>query len=96
MNILLRPIVTEKMTSQGDKFNRYGFIVDRNANKLQIRKAVEELYSVTVDTVNTMRYGGKVKTRNTKSGLLVGKTAATKKAIVTLAEGNKIDFYSNI
>jgi large subunit ribosomal protein L23 len=96
MNILLRPIVTEKMTSQGDKFNRYGFIVERNANKLQIKKAVEELYSVTVDSVNTMRYGGKVKTRNTKSGLLVGKTAATKKAVVTLAEGNKIDFYSNI
>ena len=96
MNILLRPIVTEKMTSQGDKFNRYGFIVAKNANKLQIRKAVEELYGVTVESVNTMRYGGKVKTRNTKSGLLVGKTAASKKAVVTLAEGNKIDFYSNI
>jgi large subunit ribosomal protein L23 len=96
MNILLKPIVTEKMTSQGDKFNRYGFIVAKNANKLQIRKAVEELYGVTVDSVNTMRYGGKVKTRNTKSGFLVGKTAAVKKAVVTLAEGSKIDFYSNI
>ncbi|MBI5011203.1 MAG: 50S ribosomal protein L23 [Bacteroidia bacterium] len=96
MEILLKPIVTEKMTSQGDKFNRYGFIVAKNANKLQIKKAVEELYSVSVDSVNTMRYGGKIKTRNTKSGLLVGKTAATKKAVVTLAEGNKIDFYSNI
>ncbi|HEX2920361.1 MAG TPA: 50S ribosomal protein L23 [Bacteroidales bacterium] len=96
MNILLRPIVTEKMTAQGDKHNRYGFIVDRNANKLQIKKAVEELYSVTVDSVNTLRYGGKVKARNTKSGLLLGKTAATKKAVVTLAEGSKIDFYSNI
>jgi len=96
MNILLKPIVTEKMTSQGDKFNRYGFIVARNANKLQIKKAVEELYGVTVDSVNTMRYGGKLKTRNTKSGLLKGKTIATKKAVITLAEGNKIDFYSNI
>jgi large subunit ribosomal protein L23 len=96
MNILLKPIVTEKMTSQGDKFNRYGFIVERNANKLEIRKAIEELYGVTVDSVNTMRYGGKIKTRNTKSGFLVGKTAAVKKAVVTLAEGNKIDFYSNI
>jgi large subunit ribosomal protein L23 len=96
MNILLKPIVTEKMTKQGDKFNRYGFVVDKNANKLQIRKAVEELYGVTVESVNTMRYGGKVKTRNTKSGFLVGKTAASKKAVVTLAEGNKIDFYSNI
>jgi large subunit ribosomal protein L23 len=96
MDILLKPIVTEKMTSQGDKFNRYGFLVARNANKLQIKKAIEELYSVTVDSVNTMRYGGKIKSRNTKSGLLIGKTSATKKAIVTLAEGNKIDFYSNI
>ncbi len=96
MKILVKPIVTEKMTAQGDKFNRYGFLVDKNANKLQIKKAVEELYSVTVESVNTMRYGGKIKSRNTKSGLLVGKTAATKKAVVTLAEGNKIDFYSNI
>ena len=76
---MLKPIVTEKMTSQGDKFNRYGFLVAKNANKLQIKKAVEELYSVTVDSVNTMRYGGKIKSRNTKSGLLIGKTAATKK-----------------
>jgi len=93
---LLKPIVTEKMTSQGDKFNRYGFLVAKNANKLQIKKAVEDMYSVTVDSVNTMRYGGKIKSRNTKSGLLIGKTTATKKAVVTLAEGNKIDFYSNI
>ncbi|HPX44745.1 MAG TPA: 50S ribosomal protein L23 [Bacteroidales bacterium] len=96
MNILLKPIVTEKMTRDGDKFNRYGFVVARSANKIQIRKAIEELYGVTVESVNTIRYGGKVKTRNTKSGVLVGKTAAFKKAVVTLAEGNKIDFYSNI
>jgi large subunit ribosomal protein L23 len=96
MNILLKPIVTEKMTSQGDKFNRYGFIVTRNANKIEIKKAVEELYGVTVDSVNTMRYGGKTKTRYTKSGMMTGKSLATKKAIVTLAEGNTIDFYSNI
>ena len=96
MDILLKPIVTEKMTSQGDKFNRYGFIVARDANKLQIKKAVEELYGVTVASINTIRYGGKIKSRNTKSGLLIGKTNAVKKAIVTLAEGNKIDFYSNI
>jgi len=96
MNILLKPIVTEKMTNQSDKFNRFGFLVAKNANKLQIKKAVEELYGVTVLSINTMRYGGKIKTRNTKSGLLTGKAAATKKAVVTLAEGNKIDFYSNI
>jgi len=96
MNILLKPIVTEKMTKQGDTHNRYGFVVARNATKLQIKKAVEELYGVTVAEVNTMRYGGKVKTRNTKSGLLVGKTNSVKKAVITLAEGSKIDFYSNI
>ncbi len=96
MNILLKPIVTEKMTRDGDKFNRYGFVVARSANKIQIRKAVEELYGVTVESVNKIRYGGKVKTRNTRSGLLVGRTAAFKKAVVTLAEGNTIDFYSNI
>jgi len=96
MNILLKPIVTEKMTSQGDKHNRYGFLVAKSANKLQIKKAVENMYGVTVYAVNTMRYGGKLKSRNTKSGLLLGKTASVKKAVVTLAEGNKIDFYSNI
>jgi large subunit ribosomal protein L23 len=96
MNILLKPIVTEKMTSQGDKFNRYGFIVARTANKIEIKKAVEDLYGVTVESVNTMRYGGKVKTRYTKSGVMTGKSTATKKAVVTLAEGNTIDFYSNI
>jgi large subunit ribosomal protein L23 len=96
MNILLKPIVTEKMTSQSDKFNRYGFIVAKNANKIEIKKAVEELYGVTVESVNTMRYGGKVKTRFTKSGVMTGKSPATKKAIVTLIKGNTIDFYSNI
>lgn len=96
MNILLKPIVTEKMTIQGDRYNRYGFVVAKSANKLQIKKAVEELYGVTVDSVNTMRYGGKVKSRNTKTGILVGKTVSTKRAVVTLAEGDKIDFYSNI
>ena len=96
MNILLKPIVTEKMTSQGDKFNRYGFIVTKNANKIEIKKAVEELYGVTVESINTMRYGGKVKTRFTKSGVMAGKSPATKKAIVTLIKGNTIDFYSNI
>lgn len=96
MNILLKPIVTEKMTAQGEKYNRYGFVVARNANKLQIKKAVEELYGVTVESVNTMRYAGKIKIRNTRTGLLKGKTVATKKAVITLAEGNTIDFYSNI
>jgi large subunit ribosomal protein L23 len=96
MNILLKPIVTEKMMAQSESLNRYGFIVEKTANKLQIKKAVEELYDVTVDSVNTMRYGGKVKSRFTKSGVQLGKTNSYKKAIVTLAEGDAIDFYSNI
>ncbi len=96
MNILLKPIVTEKMMAQSESLNRYGFIVEKTANKLQIKKAVEELYDVAVDSVNTMRYGGKVKSRFTKSGVQLGKTNSYKKAIVTLAEGEAIDFYSNI
>jgi large subunit ribosomal protein L23 len=96
MNILIKPIVTEKMTSQGEEFNRYGFMVDKFANKLQIKKAVEELYKVKVSEVNTMRYAGKRKQRYTKSGISAGKTAAYKKAVVTLAQGEAIDFYSNI
>jgi large subunit ribosomal protein L23 len=96
MNILIKPIVTEKMTTQGEDFNRYGFVVDRNANKLEIKKAVEDLYNVKVSEVNTMRYAGKRKQRFTKSGVSVGKTTAYKKAVVTLAEGEVIDFYSNI
>jgi large subunit ribosomal protein L23 len=96
MNILIKPIVTEKLTAEGEKFNRYGFIVEKTANKLQIRKAVEELYEVTVIDVNTMRYGGKLKMRYTRSGVNRGKTNAYKKAVVTVAEGEVIDFYSNI
>ena len=84
------------MTAQGEDFNRYCFVVDRNANKLQIKKAVEDLYNVKVSEVNTMRYAGKRKQRYTKSGISVGKTPAYKKAVVTLAEGETIDFYSNI
>jgi large subunit ribosomal protein L23 len=96
MDIILKPIVTEKMTELGEKLNRYGFIVDKRANKLQIKKAVQELYGVTVSGVNTIRYKGKEKSRYTKSGVLAGHTSAYKKAIVTLVEGDTIDFYSNI
>lgn len=96
MDILKKPIITEKMTGQGEKLNRFGFIVDRKANKIQIKKAVEEMYDVRVDAVNTIIYGGKAKSRNTKTGLIQGKTGSFKKAIITLAEGDNIDFYSNI
>jgi len=96
MEILVKPLVTEKMTEQADKFNRYGFVVDRRATKPQIKKAVESLYNVKVDRVNTMVYGGKTKSRYTKGGVITGKTASFKKAVVTLVQGDSIDFYSNI
>jgi large subunit ribosomal protein L23 len=96
MDILLKPIVTEKMTNLGEDLNRYGFLVHKNANKIQIKKAVEKMYGVSVESVNTMRYGGKVKSRYSKSGIISGKTKSFKKAIITLAEGETIDFYSNI
>ena len=96
MDILVKPIVTEKMTAQGERFNRYGFVVRKEATKYQIKKAVESLYKVSVDTVNTMVYGGKIKSRYTQAGLISGKTNSYKKAIVTLAKGESIDFYSNI
>ena len=96
MDIIIKPVITEKMTAMGEDLNRYGFIVNRKANKLQIKKAVEDLYGVEVVTVNTMTYKGKTKSRFTKTGIISGKTASYKKAIITVAEGETIDFYSNI
>lgn len=96
MEVLQKPVVTEKMTAQSEDLNKYGFIVDKRANKVQIKKAVEDMYGVSVDSVNTMKYGSKKKSRYTKSGVQLGKTSSYKKAIVTLAEGESIDFYSNI
>jgi Ribosomal protein L23 len=96
MEILIKPLVTEKMTILGDKLNRYGFLVDRSANKLQIKAAVEEMYGVKVLDVNTINYHGKRKSRFTRAGLLSGRANHVKKAIVTLAGEDKIDFYSNI
>ncbi len=96
MDIIIKPVVTEKMTEMGESLNRYGFIVNRKANKLQIKKAVEDLYGVEVVSVNTMTYRGKTKSRFTRTGIISGKTASYKKAIITVAEGETIDFYSNI
>ncbi len=96
MNILIKPVVTEKMTLMGEKLNRYSFVVNKNANKLQIRNAVENIYSVEVKAVNTMSFSGKKKSRYTKTGIVTGRTKTYKKAIITLEEGEKIDFYSNI
>jgi len=96
MGIILKPVITEKMTAKGESLNQYGFIVAKNANKVQIKKEVEDLYNVQVVSVNTMNYSGKTKSRFTKSGVITGKTKAFKKAIVTLADGETIDFFSNI
>lgn len=96
MGILIKPIITEKITSESEKYNRYAFVVDKNANKIQIKEAVESFYEVSVETVNTMVYGGKRKLRYTKTGIIDGKTNAYKKAVITLTEGDMIDFYSNI
>lgn len=96
MDILLKPIVTEKMTKLGEDLGRYGFIVHRRANKIQIKLAVEKMYGVSVDSVNTMTYAGKTKSRMTKGGQINGKAKSFKKAVVTLAQGETIDFFSNI
>ena len=96
MIIIKKPVITEKMTAISEKLNRFAFIVDKNANKYQIKDAVEQLYGVKVASVNTMNYAGKKKSRYTKSGVINGRTAAFKKAIVTLKEGETIDFFSNI
>ncbi|MBP5643192.1 MAG: 50S ribosomal protein L23 [Bacteroidales bacterium] len=96
MIIIKKPVITEKMTAISEKLNRYAFIVDVRANKLQIKQAVQELYGVQVASVNTMRYDGKLKSRYTKAGLVQGQRDQFKKAIVTLAKGETIDFFSNI
>jgi large subunit ribosomal protein L23 len=96
MNVIVKPVITEKMTAQGEKFNRYGFVVAKAANKVEIRSAVEKLYGVTVESVNTQNYIGKVKTRNTTKGIAVGRVNQHKKAVVTLKAGESIDFYAGI
>jgi len=96
MTVIIKPIITEKMTQMGEKLNRYGFMVDRRANKLQIKQAIKDLYGVDVAMVNTLVFSGKNKTRFTKTGIISGRTSTYKKAIVTLAKGESIDFYSNI
>lgn len=96
MEVLIRPLITEKMTEKAEKLNQYGFVVDKRANKHQIKTAIEELYEVTVTDVNTMVYLGKRKFRGTRRGYISGRTNSFKKAIVTLKDGEIIDFYSNV
>ena len=95
MTVLKKPLVTEKVSALNEK-GKYGFVVDKTANKIQIKTAVEKLYGVTVEKVATMNYAGKAKSRYTKAKVVTGKAPSYKKAIVTLAEGDVIDFYGSI
>ncbi|WP_335964714.1 50S ribosomal protein L23 [Galbibacter sp. PAP.153] len=96
MSVLIKPIITEKTTADSELNNRYSFIVDTKANKIQIKDAIEATYGVSVEKVRTMNYGPKRSTRYTKTGIQHGKTNAIKKAIIQVAEGDIIDYYSNI
>ncbi len=95
MSVLIRPLVTEKFSAMNEH-GKYGFIVDKSANKVQIKQEVEKKYGVTVEAVNTMIQPGKSKSRFTKSGVISGRTPAYKKAVVKVADGDIIDFYSGI
>ncbi|SDX11556.1 LSU ribosomal protein L23P [Lutibacter oricola] len=96
MSILIKPIITEKATNDSELFNRYAFVVDKKANKVEIKNAVEQAYGVTIENVRTMNYPVQRNTKYTKSGIVQAMKGAYKKAIVQLAEGENIDFYSNI
>ena len=95
-DVLIKPILSEKANGQQDKLRRYAFKVARKANKLEIKRAVEEFYGITVVDVNTSVSPGKNKTRYTKAGFISGQKPAYKKAFITVAEGETIDLYANI
>lgn len=94
-DVLIKPILSEKANKQSEKMNRYSFVVDRKANKLEIKKAVESFYGVTVEKVNTNVMPSKAKAKYTNAGFIVGRKPAKKKAIVTVAEGETIDLYGS-
>ena len=96
MNIIIKPIITEKITKESETSNRYGFVVDRKANKVEIKKAVEAAYGVTIVNVNTMNVRPDRTTKYTKSGMIHGKSNAYKKAVVQVQDGETIDFYNNV
>ncbi len=96
MSILIKPIITEKATNDSELNNRYSFVVNNQANKIEIKDAVESAYGVSVEKVRTMNVRPDRKIRYTKAGMVTGKTKAYKKAIVQLAEGETIDLYANL
>ena len=95
-NILIKPLVTEKMTELMERENKYGFVVDYNTNKIEIAKAIEKKFEVNVVSVNTIRYKGKTKTQFTKKGRFTGKTPKFKKAIITIKEGQTLDLFEEV
>ncbi len=96
MSILIKPIITEKATADSELNNRYSFVVNNKANKIEIKDAVESAYGVSVTKVRTINVRPNRKTRYTKSGMITGKTSAFKKALVQVAEGETIDLYNNL
>ncbi|MCO5267871.1 MAG: 50S ribosomal protein L23 [Brumimicrobium sp.] len=95
--IIKKPVITEKATYASEKNNRFSFIVDIRANKIEIKKAVENMYGVTVNSVRTMNYGGgKSSVKYTNKGIVTQRSSRTKKAIVTVAEGETIDLFTNV
>lgn len=96
MDIILKPIITEKATNDSEIRNRYTFVVNKGVNKIQIKNAVEEKYNVTVEKVRTQIYGPERSTKYTKKGIQKAKTKNVKKAIVQISEGDSIDFYNNL
>jgi len=96
MGILKKPLITEKFNRLSEKFNQFAFIVEKKASKPEIISEIEKIYSVNVIGISTMVYAGKVKSRSTKRGQFTGKRTAFKKAIVTLKEDQKIDFFQNV
>ena len=95
-DVIIKPILSEKANKQSEKLNRYSFVVDKKANKLEIKKAIELFYGVQVEEVNTAIMPSKLKAKYTKAGFIVGRKPAKKKALVTVAEGETIDLYGNI
>lgn len=95
-NVLIKPIISEKAETLSDTLNQYSFLVEKKCNKVEIRKAVEKMYSVNVSAVNTIIMPAKAKNRNTRSGMIRGRVSSYKKAIVTLAEGEEIDFFGDV
>ena len=95
-DVLLKPILSEKANRQSEKMNRYSFVVDKKANKLEIRKAIESFFGVQVENVNTIVVPSKAKAKYTKAGFIVGRKPSKKKAIVTIAKGETIDLYGSI